>query len=611
MDIIQLLPDSVANQIAAGEVIQRPASVIKELVENSIDAQARNIHVSVVDAGKTSIQVIDDGIGMTDTDARLSFERHATSKIRQANDLFSLQTMGFRGEALASIAAVAQVTLKTRTKDDEIGTEIHIEGSHVVSQEPAACPVGSNFNIENLFFNIPARRKFLKSNATEMNNIIQAFERIALVYPDVAFTLHSNGMEVLHLKAANTHQRICDVFGKRINQELVPVETETTLCGIKGFVATPQNAKKKGCHQYFFVNGRYMKHPYFHKAVMSAYDRLIPEGEQVSYFLYLTVEPENIDVNIHPVKTEIKFDNEQAIWQIIMATVRDAIGRYTGTQSLDFDQEDKPDIPVFFPDANKNVKAPHIDFNPSYNPFKETSGTSGSDHARPSAKGWEELFGKAATHDLSQQPIAKSQEPRANSHWPTADNTPVTPLLQPYRGRYIICESSQGLAVIDQHRASQRVLFERYKRALEQHDAHTQKVLFPEMVQFPISYSEQLPSILEELQHLGFDITDLGGGSYSITGMPAGLGGMDATKLVSELVAEIIEKGTKATEEVHTLLALGLAKRAATPVGEIMSPEDIESLIRQLFECSVQKYTPDGKIIIAEISDEELIKKFN
>ena len=611
MDIIQLLPDSVANQIAAGEVIQRPASVIKELVENSIDAQARNIHVSVVDAGKTSIQVIDDGIGMTDTDARLSFERHATSKIRQANDLFSLHTMGFRGEALASIAAVAQVTLKTRTKDDEIGTEIHIEGSHVVSQEPAACPVGSNFNIENLFFNIPARRKFLKSNATEMNNIIQAFERIALVYPDVAFTLHSNGMEVLHLKAANTHQRICDVFGKRINQELVPVETETTLCGIKGFVATPQNAKKKGCHQYFFVNGRYMKHPYFHKAVMSAYDRLIPEGEQVSYFLYLTVEPENIDVNIHPVKTEIKFDNEQAIWQIIMATVRDAIGRYTGTQSLDFDQEDKPDIPVFFPDANKNVKAPHIDFNPSYNPFKETSGTSGTDRSRPSAKGWEELFGKTATHDLSQQPTANSHQPIANSQWPTADNAPVTPLLQPYRGRYIICESSQGLAVIDQHRASQRVLFERYKRALEQHDAHTQKVLFPEMVQFPISYSEQLPSILEELQHLGFDITDLGGGSYSITGMPAGLGGMDATKLVSELVAEIIEKGTKATEEVHTLLALGLAKRAATPVGEIMSPEDIESLIRQLFECSVQKYTPDGKIIIAEITDEELIKKFN
>ena len=620
MDIIQLLPDSVANQIAAGEVIQRPASVIKELVENSVDAQARNIHVSVVDAGRTSIQVIDDGIGMTDTDARLSFERHATSKIRQANDLFTLHTMGFRGEALASIAAVAQVTLKTRTKDDEIGTEIHIEGSRVASQEPVACPVGSNFIIENLFFNIPARRKFLKSNATEMNNIIQAFERIALVYPDITFTLYSNGMEVLHLKASNTHQRISDVFGKRINQELVPVETETTLCTIKGFVATPQNAKKKGCHQYFFVNGRYMKHPYFHKAVMSAYDRLIPEGEQTSYFLYLTVEPESIDVNIHPVKTEIKFDNEQAIWQIIMATVRDAVGRYTGTQSLDFDQEDKPDIPVFFPDANKDVKAPHIDFNPSYNPFKETRGTSGTDYARPSAKGWEELF--KTTGD---KPIPSTQEEELTPITSPLDaysegiknsqfsifNSQFSILQQPYRGRYIICESSQGLAVVDQHRASQRVLFERYKRALEQHDAHTQKVLFPEMVQFPMSYSEHLPSILEELQHLGFDITDLGGGSYSITGIPAGLGGMDATKLVSELVTEIIDKGTKATEEVHTILALGLAKRAATPVGEIMSPEDIESLIRQLFECSVQKYTPDGKIIIAEITDEELIKKFN
>ena len=608
MDIIQLLPDSVANQIAAGEVIQRPASVIKELVENSVDAQARNIHVSVVDAGKTSIQVIDDGIGMTDTDARLSFERHATSKIRQANDLFTLHTMGFRGEALASIAAVAQVTLKTRTKEDEIGTEIHLEGSRVISQEPIACPVGSNFNIENLFFNIPARRKFLKSNATEMNNIIQAFERIALVYPDITFTLHSNGMEMLHLKATNTHQRISDVFGKRINQELVPVETETTLCTIKGFVATPQSAKKKGCHQYFFVNRRYMKHPYFHKAVMSAYDRLIPEGEQVSYFLYLTVEPESIDVNIHPVKTEIKFDNEQAIWQIIMATVRDAIGRYTGTQSLDFDQEDKPNIPVFFPDANKDVKAPHIDFNPSYNPFKETRGASGTDYARPSAKGWEQLYGESIPRPSS------SILPSLDSEPPTLDftgGTPITPLQQPYRGRYIICESSQGLTIVDQHRASQRVLFERYKRALEQHDAHTQKVLFPEMVQFPMSYSEQLPSILDELQHLGFDITDLGGGSYSITGIPAGLGGMDATKLVSELVTEIIDKDTKASEEVHTILAMGLAKRAATPVGEIMSPEDIESLIRQLFECSVHKYTPDGKIIIAEITDEELTKKFN
>ena len=515
--------------------------------------------------------------------------------------------MGFRGEALASIAAVAQVTLKTRTIDDEVGTELHIEGSNVVSQEPIACPVGSNFTIENLFFNIPARRKFLKSNATEMNNIMQAFERIALVYPDVAFSIRSNGTELLHLNPSNTHQRICDVFGKRINQELVPVETETTLCTIKGYVATPQNAKKKGCHQYFFVNGRYMKHPYFHKAVMSAYDRLIPEGEQVSYFLYLTVNPENIDVNIHPVKTEIKFDNEQAIWQIIMATVRDAIGRYTGATSLDFDQEGKPNIPVFTPDENTIAKAPHIDFNPNYNPFK--GATINNSSSRPSAKGWEELFPSPQTSDIKHQPSAINPQPSFTSQF-SIFNFKFSILQQPYKGRYILCEGENGMVIIDQHRASQRVLFERYKQAFEEHNAHTQKVLFPEVIQFPASYSDQLPSTLEELQHLGFDISNLGGGSYSINGVPAGLGGMDATKLVGELVNETIEQGVKASEEVHTILALGLAKRAATPVGEIMSPEDTENLIKQLFECSTQKYTPDGKLILTEIPDDELLKKF-
>ncbi len=603
MDIIQLLPDNVANQIAAGEVIQRPASVIKELVENAVDAGALNIHVSVVDAGKTSIQVIDDGCGMSDTDARMSFERHATSKIKKATDLFSLHTMGFRGEALASIAAVAQVTLKTRTNNTEVGTELHIEGSQVNSQEPIACPVGSNFTIENLFFNIPARRKFLKTNSTEMNNIVQSFERIALVYPEITFSLHSNGIEMLHLNPSNLRQRICDVFGKRINQELVSVETETTLCSIKGFVATPKNAKKKGCHQYFFVNGRYMRHPYFHKAVLSAYDRLIPEGEQVSYFLYFTINPEDIDVNIHPVKTEIKFNNEQAIWQIIMATVRDAIGRFTDLTSLEFDQEGKPDIPVYTPDAQ--VRVPHIDFNPSYNPFKEKR-IYKPEATKPSAKGWEELF-KGTERVPNKQFTAPSEQLPIN-HEPL---TPIKPLLQPYKGRYIICEGAKGLIIIDQNRASQRILFERYKRALEEHNAHTQKILFPEIIQFPSSYIEQLPSILEELHHLGFEIDNLGGGNYSINGVPTGLGGMDATKLVNELVNETINNGIKVTEEVHTILALGLAKRAATPVGEIMSEDEMTSLIKQLFDCSAQKYTPNGKVIMIEISDEELNKKFN
>jgi len=328
-DIIQLLPDSVANQIAAGEVIQRPASVIKELVENSIDAGATLINVVCVDSGRTSIQVTDNGKGMSETDARLSFERHATSKIRQADDLFNLHTMGFRGEALASIAAVAQVELRTRRPDDDLGTALSIAGSRFLSQEPVQCPVGCNFTISNLFYNVPVRRKFLKSNTTELNNIVTAFERIALVYPDVAFTLYNNQTELYNLKAGGLRQRIVDVIGKKINQHLLPIDIDTTMCKISGFVGKPESARKKGVRQFFFVNGRYMKHPYFHKAIMTAYERLVPEGEQIPYFIYFTVNPTDIDVNIHPTKTEIKFENEQTVWQILTAAVRDAVGMFS------------------------------------------------------------------------------------------------------------------------------------------------------------------------------------------------------------------------------------------------------------------------------------------
>lgn len=343
-DIIQLLPDSVANQIAAGEVIQRPASVIKELVENSVDAGARHIQVLVTDAGRTAIQVIDDGKGMSETDARLSFERHATSKIRQAQDLFALTTMGFRGEALASIAAVAQIELRTRQEADELGTHLSISGSRFTGQEPCSCPSGSNFLIENLFYNVPARRKFLKSNSTELANIVTAFERIALVYPDIAFTLSSNGTEMFNLRSGSLRQRIADIFGRKMDSDLIPVEVETTLCSIKGYVGKPETSKKKGAQQYFFVNGRYMKHPYFNKAVMAAFERLIPMGEQVPYFIYFTIDPANIDVNIHPTKTEIKFENEQAIWQILSAAVRESIGVFNDVPSIDFDTEDRKSV---------------------------------------------------------------------------------------------------------------------------------------------------------------------------------------------------------------------------------------------------------------------------
>ena len=368
-DIIQLLPDSVANQIAAGEVIQRPASVIKELVENAVDAGAKSIDVVVVDAGRTSIQVIDDGKGMSETDARLAFERHATSKINKADDLFALHTMGFRGEALASIAAVAQVKLKTRHKDNEIGSELEISASKIVRQEPVSCPVGSNFMVENLFFNVPARRKFLKTNSTELNNILTAFERITLVYPEIAFTLHSNTTELINLRPGNLRQRIVDVFGKKLNHELLPVEVNTQMCHISGFVGKPESAKKKCTQQFFFVNGRYMKHPYFHKAVMNAFERLVPVGMQVPYFIYFNVNPGDIDVNIHPTKTEIKFENEQPIWQILTAAINDAIGKFCEIPSIDFDTEGQPDMPLFDP-SQEIIAPPQPKYNADYNPLR-------------------------------------------------------------------------------------------------------------------------------------------------------------------------------------------------------------------------------------------------
>lgn len=646
MDIIQLLPDSVANQIAAGEVIQRPASVIKELVENAIDAGARNIQILVCDAGKASIQVIDDGCGMSDTDARLSFERHATSKIRQAVDLFSLHTMGFRGEALASIAAVAQVTLQTRTKDDEIGTRLTIAGSKVTNQEPVMCPVGSNFLIENLFYNIPARRKFLKSNATEMSNINQAFERIALVYPEIGFSLFNNGTEVVQLRAGSYHQRIIDVFGKRINQTLLPLSADTSLCKISGFVGKPESAKKKGQHQFFFVNGRYMKHPYFHKAVMTAFDRLIAEGEQISYFIYLNVDPADIDVNIHPVKTEIKFEYEQDIWQILMASVRDAVGKYSNVSTLDFDTEGKPDIPVFNAEGNMFAEAPKIDFNPQYNPFTsipDTIPTPSSSNAKsthssaisfddfgkkaaPSAKGWEDLFGDSQKTSISQDTqeqslfhsaLSDTSEKKQPSLVEEEEDAELKSYAMEratehyqFRGQYIVTQVSDGLMVIDQNRASQRILFEQYMQSMKDRNSHTQKVLFPEVIQFPPSYSSMLKDILDELRALGFEITDLGGGNYSVSGIPAGLGGLDAVSLVNDLVSEAVEHAGSTTEHIHSILAMGLAKKAATPYGEFLNNDDMESLVKQLFACNAQRYTPDGKLILWVMNNNELERIF-
>ena len=586
-DVIQLLPDSVANQIAAGEVIQRPASVVKELMENAVDAGARCIRVLVVDAGRTSIQVIDDGKGMSETDARLAFERHATSKIRKADDLFALTTMGFRGEALPSIAAVSQVELRTRMADSELGTCLRLSASRVEGQELISCPVGCNFKVESLFFNVPARRKFLKTNATELNNILTAFERIVLVYPEISFSLHSNGQELMNLKSGSLRQRIADVFGKRFSQDLLEVGVETAVCKITGFVGKPESAKKKGTHDYFFVNGRFMKHAYFHKAVMQAFDRLIPVGMQVPYFVYFEVDPSNIDVNIHPTKTEIKFENEQAIWQILMAAVKGAIGKFSEIPQIDFDMEGRPDIPVFDP-VQPRTTQPMPTYNPTYNPFKQQHPI----QSKKTVEGWERLYEQLPEQQPAEVEVFEAEE--------------KSPIHYQYKGRYIMTAVKSGLMIIDQHRADVRIRYEKYLSQLESQTGNSQRMLFPEVVQFPPSDAVVLERIIPELHTMGFELTDLGQYSYGIQAIPAGLDGLNYVQLIEDMVNDTIEKGTGNLHDIHSSLALSLARHAAIPQGQVLSNEEMENIVNELFACSNVNYTPDGKAILCILPQKEI-----
>ena len=581
-DVIQLLPDSVANQIAAGEVIQRPASVIKELVENAVDAGAKTIRVLVVDAGRTSIQVIDDGCGMSETDARLAFERHATSKIRQADDLFALHTMGFRGEALPSIAAVSVVELTTRMASEDIGTHLTLQGSKVVSQEPVACPVGCNFKVENLFFNVPARRKFLKTNATELNNILTAFERIVLVYPDIHFILYSNGQELMNLRACHLRQRIADVFGKKTSHDLLPVEVDTSLCRISGFVGKPEAARKKAGYEYFFVNGRYMKHAYFHKAVCGAFERLVPVGMQVPYFIYFEVDPADIDVNIHPTKTEIKFENEQSIWQILQAGVKDAIGKFCDVPTIDFDTEGKPDIPVFDPQRD-SIELPKVSYNPNFNPFEKQSSANSSSYREPSfyreggvAKDWEKLYEPREIPSYAEENLFPVEEPAQERETLISEKSPVH---YQFKGCYIMTAVKSGLMIIDQQRADIRIRYERYMEQFRQKTANTQRVLFPEVMEFSMADSVMVDKFMPDLLTMGFDINSLGGGSYVINGIPAGLEGLSPDRLIRQVVADAIEKGCSDVEEIHSALALSLARHAAIPQGQVLSNEEMELLV--------------------------------
>lgn len=595
MDIIHLLPDSVANQIAAGEVVQRPASVIKELMENAVDAGASTIDVLVQDAGRTSIQVIDDGKGMSETDARMAFERHATSKIAKAEDLFKLCTMGFRGEALASIAAVAQVKLTTRTADQDVGVQLYLEGSHVISQEVCSCPVGANFEVSNLFFNVPARRKFLKSNQTELNNIIQDFERIALVNPSVSFSLSSGGNRLMQLPAGSHLQRIVGIFGKKLGEQLLPLQVETSLVKISGFVGKPEAARKKNSSQYLFVNGRFMRHPRFHYAVMEAFNHLIPDGDQVPYFIFFQVDPANIDVNIHPTKTEIKFENEQEIWSIIVAAVRDALGKFNAVPTIDFDVEGRPDIPTYDAKGLTDVKVPRVQVNPSYNPFASRS------ESRKPERQWEKLYEQAIASQNTQN------TPSTQDLFP--DSQEMSSQHFQYKGQYILTAVQSGLMMVDQRRAHVRILYERYMKQMREHTAATQGLLFPELLELSPSDAVLLTSILDDVRALGFDITPLGGGAFSIVGTPSEQ--INPVAVVQQMVESVKMQDGNHDDVLHHQLALVLAQNNAIEVGEVLTPIQMETLIGDLFQCENPNLSPNGKTILTILTQEMIDKMFN
>ena len=631
-DIIHLLPDSVANQIAAGEVVQRPSSVIKELVENSIDAGATQVQVIVEDAGKSLVQVIDNGKGMSETDARLAFERHATSKISEAKDLFALRTMGFRGEALASIAAVAQVELRTRAADKDLGVSIIIEGSRVVDQQPVNCPVGANFAVKNLFFNIPARRKFLKSNQTELSNILTEFERIALAHPETSFSLHSGGAAMMNLPAGNFKQRILGVFGKRLEAKLIPVEVKTTLINISGFVGVPSASRRKNAQQFFFVNGRYMRHPYFAKAVQTAYERLIPDGEQVPFFLNLEVAPEKIDVNIHPTKTEIKFEDETPIWQILLAAVREALGKHGVVPSLEFNTEGRPDIPVFTPGGN-DVPAPQIEVNPDYNPFATSpsylsgkgGGSGGSSYTynnKPAVdRHWQNAYA-AAFPDKKETDFGEMPDLPADQDAPAAQMFQSLPTEEQgemkksetdyfqFRGQYIITPVKSGLMLIDQHRAHVRILYDRFMARFADKPSVTQRLLFPQRLTLPPSEAVAFEKMMQDLQSVGFEVSSLGGGDFSVLGTPAGTEGLDASELLQDILQETLDGKSDAADGIRHRIALTLARRAAMPVGEYLSGAEMSALVDQLFSTGTPNFTPDGQTVLVILAVENIEKLF-
>lgn len=612
-DIIHLLPDSIANQIAAGEVVQRPASVIKELVENAVDAGADHIQVIIKDGGRTLIQVIDNGKGMSATDARMAFERHATSKIYKAEDLFALHTMGFRGEALASIAAVAQIELQTKRTEDEIGTYLKISGSNLEKQEVISCQSGSNFSVRNIFFNVPARRKFLKSNDTERRHILTEFERIVMVNPQIDFSFVDNDIEVFHYPISNLRQRVVNVIGKSLNQQLIAIDIDTSMVKIYGFIGKPEAARKARALQYFFVNNRYMRHPYFNKAVTSAYSHLLAEGANPNYFIYLDVAPEAIDVNIHPTKTEIKFENEQPIWQILSASVKEALGKFNAVPSIDFDTADAIEIPIHKV-SNENI-APMVKVDPNYNPFKSSSSGAGiqsgkSSYDRPKMD-WEQFYQGFEKENISDLEAINpsSTEYTSNNLLINEQDTEVHYHYQ-YKNRYILTSAKSGLMLIDQHRAHICILFNQFIGEIKNKKGVSQRTLFPEIIELSPSESAMIPYLSEDLDAIGFDLSFLGNNSYAINGVPSEIANINAIQLIHNIINKSVETGSDVKEEIQESLALSMAQAAALPYGQSLSDEEMTRLINQLFAIPIHKHTPDGKTVISMLDDENIDSMF-
>ncbi len=616
-DIIQLLPDSVANQIAAGEVIQRPASVVKELVENALDAGATEITIHIKDAGKTLVQISDNGCGMSPTDARMSFERHATSKISSANDLFCIRTMGFRGEALASIAAIADVELRTKRMDDEVGTFIHIIGSEVKAQEPVGCNNGTNFSIKNLFYNVPARRKFLKANTTELKHIIWEIQRIALPNQEIKLALFHNNSPVYDLPKSNHRKRIVDVFGKSLNQSLVTVSEDTSILKINGFVGQPKFARKTMGEQFFFVNGRYMRHPYFHKAVMKAFEQLLSPDTFPSYFLFLETDPADIDINVHPTKTEIKFENDRAIWQIIHAAVRESLGKHNVVPSIDFDQSGNIDIPIPHKQGDR-VVFPDIQINPDYNPFNTERQTPSGSYSplkatfseKKNLEHWEDLYEGTQ--------LKLKSEPEIRNNFTSADDI-YSETSEPFSGKkilqlkqkYILTPVKSGLMVIDQKRAHERILYEQFMEVLKSETVASQQQLFPQTIELNPADSVLLKNILDDLMSLGFDIREFGKDTFIINGTPGVLDVSSPELIVEKLLEEFKNSPVDARTKAKEQIAISLAKASSMDYGTNLKQEEIDHLIDNLFACSTPNFTPDGKKVLTIFPTEDIEKSFS